>query len=113
MPLKNTLHVSQLLSNLSVKYQPADLIWDKVFPAVPVKKDTDLYRVYDRDFRLPETIRAPKAVAREYSFDFSTASYILSQNALKDYIGVDEEERLGLTPGRFYRKPHADYQSSL
>lgn len=92
MPQKNQLHVNQLLSNVSVKYQNAEYIWDKVFPQVPVVKDTDLYRVYDRNFRVPETKRAPKGVAREFQFEVSTASYALEQHALKEYVGVDEEE---------------------
>lgn len=92
MPLKSQLHVNQLLSNVSVQYRNSEYIWDKVFPQIPVIKDTNLYRVYDRNFKIPETSRAPKAVAREFSFEFSLASYALEQHALKDYVGVDEEE---------------------
>lgn len=92
MPLKNQLHVNQLLSNVSVQYKNSEYIWDKAFPMVSVQKDSDLYRVYDRNFRVPETSRAPKALAREFGFEFSTSSYLLAQHALKDYVGVDEEE---------------------
>jgi len=84
--------VNQLLSNVSVQYKNSEYIWDKVFPQVPVMKDTDLYRVYDRNFRIPETKRAAKGVAREFQFEVSTASYALEQHALKEYVGVDEEE---------------------
>ncbi len=90
MPLKSQLHVNRPLSNVSVKYKSAELIWDKVFPQVMVAKESDLYRVYDRDFKIPETKRAPKGLAREHSFEFSNASYNLEQHALKDYVGVDE-----------------------
>jgi len=76
-----------------VKYSNAEYIWDKFMPQVPVVKDTDYYRTYDRDFKIPETKRAPKAVAREHTFEFSLASYALEQHALKDYVGVDEEEQ--------------------
>lgn len=92
MPQKSQLHVNQLLSNVSVQYKNSEYIWDKVFPQVPVVKDTDLYRVYDRNFKVPETKRAPKGVAREFQFEVSTSSYALEQHALKDYVGVDEEE---------------------
>lgn len=92
MPLKSQLHVNQLLSNVSVKYQNSEYIWDKVFPQVPVMKDTDLYRVYDRNFKVPETKRAAKGVAREFQFEVSTSTYALEQHALKDYVGVDEAE---------------------
>lgn len=92
MPLKSSLHVNKLLSNVSVQYRNEEYIWDKVWPQIPVMKDSDLYRVYDRNFRIPESRRAPKAVAREYGFEFSNSSYLLEQHALKDYVGVDEEE---------------------
>lgn len=92
MPLKSQLHVNQLLSNVSVQYKNSEYIWDKLFPQVTVKKDTDYYRVYDRNFRVPETARAPKALAREFGFEFSLSTYALEQHALKDYVGVDEVE---------------------
>lgn len=90
MPLKSNLHVNQLLSNVSVQYKNEEYIFPKAFPIVPVAKDTDLYRVYDRQFKVPETKRAPKGVANEYGFDFSTSTFALEQHALKDYVGVDE-----------------------
>lgn len=92
MPLKNQLHVNQLLSNVSAQYKNSEYIWDKVFPKVAVTKDTDLYRIYERNFRIPQTLRAPKGVAREFSFEVSTATYALEQHAIKDYVGRDEEE---------------------
>lgn len=93
MPLKSQLHVNKLLSNVSVQYRNEEYIWDKAFQQVPVTKDTDYYRVYDRNFKIPETKRAPKGVAREFTFEFSLSSYALEQHALKDYVGVDEEEQ--------------------
>lgn len=92
MPTRSQLHVNQLLSNVSVKYGNQEYIWDKVFPQVPVAKDSDYYRVYDRNFRVPETSRAPKGVAREFTLDVSTSSFLLEQHALKDYVGADEAE---------------------
>ena len=89
MPQKSQLHVNQLLSNVSVQYKNSEYIWDKVFPQVSVSKDSDLYRVYERNFKIPDTKRAPKGVAREFGFDVSTASYMLEQHALKEYVGVD------------------------
>jgi hypothetical protein len=93
-PLKSSLHVNQLLSNVSVKYSNSEYIADKCAPKVMVTKDTDLYRVFDRDFRVPDSKRAPKGVAREFGYNFSTASYSLEQHALKDYVGVDEAENV-------------------
>lgn len=86
------LHVPALLQNASVKYDSAEFIGDKLCPILPVSKENDLFRVYDRNWRVPETKRASKALAREHTFDFSTSSYALERHALKDYVGDDEKE---------------------
>jgi len=62
----------------------------EIFPEVAVKKDSDLYRVYDRNFRIPETSRANRGVAAEHTFNVSTATYNLERHALKDYISDDD-----------------------
>jgi hypothetical protein len=92
MPLKSQLHVDKLLSNVSVKYKNSEYIADEVFGTVNVVEDSNKYRVYARNFRIPETKRAQKAAAREHSFDVSTSSYILEDHALKDYVGDDEAD---------------------
>jgi hypothetical protein len=97
MPLKNQLHVPELVQNASVKYKSEGLVGMDVFPQVMVKKDIDLYRVYERNFKVPETKRAEKAVAREFSFDVSTASYVLEKHGLKDFIGDGEKENYDLS----------------
>ena len=90
MPSQRSLHVDKLLTNVSVQYKNAEYVADRVFPFVPVEKESDLFRVYQRNFRLPETRRANNAEAREHSFDISTSSYILKRHALKDYISDDD-----------------------
>ena len=86
MPDINKVHEDKLLSNISVKYRNDNYIADQVFPRVGVKFDTDKYRVYSRDFRLPETLRRDGAEARQHQFDVSTASYQLAEHALKDVV---------------------------
>lgn len=90
MPLKSTQHIDTLLSNVSVKYAPSGLIAMDVFPEVPVKKESDLIRVYTRNFRIPETKRANKGLAKEHQFEVTTSSYILEQHALKDYVSDND-----------------------
>jgi hypothetical protein len=97
MPLKNQLHVDQLLSNISVKYSNSEYIADKVFPTVPVKKDSDLYRSYQRNFRIPETKRASGGVAREFDFEVSSSSYILENHALKNYVNDDQADNYDIS----------------
>jgi hypothetical protein len=80
------VHVDQLLSSISIKYRNTNFVAMEVFPELQVSKDSDKYRIYDRNFRLPETQRANKGEAREHSFAVSTASYTLEEHALVDYI---------------------------
>lgn len=80
------VHRDVLLSGLSVQYKNDNYIAPEVFPEVSVMKDSDLYRVYERNFRLPETARANKGKARQHSFAVSTAGYVLEEHALKDYV---------------------------
>lgn len=96
MPKSSNLHVDKLLSNISVKYQNTDYIASRVFPFVSVKKDSDLYRVYSRNFRIPETKRANKAEAMEHQFEVSTASYVLEKHALKDFVSDDDMDNYDL-----------------
>lgn len=96
MPLNSQLHVDALLSNVSVKYSNADLIAMKVFPEVQVKKSSDLFRVYERNFRIPETKRANKGLAREHSFNVSSSTYVLENHALKDYVSDDDQDNYDL-----------------
>lgn len=92
MPKKNQLHVDQLLSNISVKYRNSEYIAMDMFPIIPVMKDKDLYRVYERNFRLPETSRADGALANQHDFDVSNNSYVLEKHALKDYVTDSQED---------------------
>lgn len=97
MPLRSQIHVDQLLSNVSVRYKPNGLAASEVFPFVPVKKDSDLYRIYTQNFRIPETKRANKGLANEHQMEVTTAAYSLEKHALKDYVGDDEAANYDLT----------------
>ena len=92
MPLRSQQHVDTLLSQVSVRYAPNGLIADQWFPTVPVKKDSDLFRVYTRNFRVPETKRANKGLAKEQGFEVTTSSYALEYHALKDYVSDNDAD---------------------
>lgn len=92
MPFQNQIHVDKLLSEISVKYKNSEYIGMDVFPKLQVKKDTDLYRSYVRDFRIPDTFRANGGEAKEHYFEVTTASYVLEKHALKDYVSDDDAQ---------------------
>jgi hypothetical protein len=96
MPFVNKIHVDQLLSNISIKYKNDNYVAMEIFPELSVKKDSDLFRIYDRNFRLPETARANKGVARKHDFDVSTAQYILEEHALVDYVSDRDADNYDL-----------------
>lgn len=86
MPTIGQVKRDKLLGNLSAKYRNIDFIADKVFPFIPVKLDSDLYRVYDRDFRTYNSERAMGAESNVADFNVSSASYVLKRKSLKEYI---------------------------
>jgi hypothetical protein len=97
VPLRSQLHVDQLLSQVAVKYQNTRFIHDKVFPMVPVKKQSDLYRTYNRNWNIPETARAIGGLAREHQFEIGTAQYTLAKHALKSYVPDTAAENYDIT----------------
>ena len=62
-PTRSDLHVNRPLTNISVAYiqRAQDFVADKVFPIVPVMKQSDRYFVYTKDywFRTGAARRAP------------------------------------------------------
>mgnify|MGYP001583580561 CR=1 FL=1 len=87
MPYFNTIHVNQPLTNVSVRYNWGEGIADKVFPEVPVAKESDVYFIYDSDnLRVDETIRANRAESNVVGMDYSTATYTLEEHALKELV---------------------------
>lgn len=96
MPLANQIHVDSLLSQISVKYRPTGFIAMDVAPQVTVKKTTDVFRVYDRNFRIPETKRANRGISREHNFDVSTAGYALVRHSLHSPVSDTDAENYDL-----------------
>ena len=88
MPVQGPIHVDRPLTNISIAYQSAGLIADQIFPVVPVKKETDLYSIFDKanSMRTPDSLRANGAEANEDHMVLSTASYRLEEHSLKEII---------------------------
>jgi len=86
-------HVDQVLTNISVAWPNNGLVGDVLFPAIPVKKQSDKYYVFGREAWKPEDdIRAPGTVANEIpGFQLSTDTYYAQEHALQ--IPVTDEER--------------------
>lgn len=80
-------HINRPLTNISLRYNFAEGIADQVFPTVPVKKESDVYFIYNlSNLRLEETLRANRSKANLIERDFSQASYNLEEHALAELI---------------------------
>lgn len=94
MPLMSEVKYDELLSNISVQFQPAQggYLADKVAPPVPVKKESAVYWVYDKSrFDIPDSIRAPRSAYNRVEWTASTASYACEEYGLE--LPIDDRER--------------------
>jgi len=85
-PLISNVHEDAILSGISVRYTNEDLISDLVMPVVPVKKESDKYFKYTRDWRLPQSKRGLGAEANEVEWNTTTDTYSCEEYALKELI---------------------------
>lgn len=85
-PQISDVHQNAVLSGISRKYTNDVMIADQVLPVLPVKKESDFYYTYTRNWRLPQSKRALGAEANEVDWNVSTDTYACEEYALKDFI---------------------------
>lgn len=94
-PVPNELHVDRWLTNLSLAYwqDSRDFISDKVFPVVPVQKQSDKYIIYDRGsfFRDQMKERPLGGRADLADWDKTEGQYLCVERALAHMI--DDRQR--------------------
>ena len=86
MPYGGNLHINKALTNISVMYKNAEFIGEELLQNVPVKKESDIYYVWNRDFRIEDTLRQIKSPANMVTWGVSTASYVMNEYALADVV---------------------------
>lgn len=97
MPTMQTAHVDRALTNISVSYlqDASAFIADKVFPIVPVKRQSDIFYTYDKaDFMRDEAqVRgaATESAGGDYGVEASDPYYCRKHAFHKD---VTPEERV-------------------
>ena len=78
-PTNSDVHVDAALTNISIAYlqDESTFIADKVFPIVPVSKQSDKYFIYDRNdfFRDEAKKRAPNTESAGGGYNLGTDSY--------------------------------------
>jgi hypothetical protein len=94
MPAPGDLHVNKPLTNISVAHlQELEDIATKIFPVVPVQKQSDRYFVYDKGdlLRTEAAARAPGTESAGVDYDIdNTPNYSCQKIAL--HIDVDDDE---------------------
>ncbi len=97
MPTRQQIHIDRALTNLSVAYmQSADVfIADKVFPIVPVQKQSDTYFIYSKaDFfrdEASERARGTESAGGDYDIEQAPPYFCRVYAFHKD---IDEQERV-------------------
>ncbi len=94
-PTSSQVHVNRPLTNISIAFIQAmdKFIADKVFPAIPVRKQGDLYYIYNREDwnRIEVQKRAPATESAGSGFNLDTDSYFADVFAL--HKDVADQER--------------------
>jgi hypothetical protein len=87
------VHIDEVLTNISLGYPNNGLVGDRLFPSVPVAKQSNKYPVFGREGWLPEDdVRAPGTEANEIpGLSLSLDTYFANEHSLQ--IAVTDEER--------------------
>jgi hypothetical protein len=83
-PTPQDVHIDAALSNVSVAYKNGGYIADKIFPLVPVDKQSDYYFVWTKDFWFRDHVklRAPGSSYAEGGLQLSNAQYVCINKGL-------------------------------
>lgn len=96
MPKMQDAHIDRALTNMSVAYMQdaSNYIADKVFPIVPVKRQADLYYIYNTGDFLRDEAQARGAISESAGgdYDLSTDTYYCKKYAF--HKDVSPEERV-------------------
>lgn len=88
MPEPKAMHRDAVLSNLSVKYRNADMIWPFVLPIVKVNKRSDVFYIYNKEdsFKLVDDRLTPKGLANEIYWGVADTNYSVKDHGLGDWL---------------------------
>jgi len=103
-PTISSVHVNRPLTNISIAWRQSqiDFVADRVFPIIPVQKQSDLYYTYDRSYwyRSEMQLRAPGTESAGGGFKVATDNYYCPVYALHkdidDQIRANEDAPLSL-----------------
>lgn len=87
MPFAPNTHYDKVLTEVSIRYSQEGYIANRVFPQLPVQKESDLIPVYDREnYRVYNDLRADGALAAEVDWGWTFRWYQAQEHALRDIV---------------------------
>lgn len=90
MPGASTVHIDAAMTQISVKFTNPELIGGRLFPSVPVKKQSDRYYIIGKEaYRLQNDTRRPGSRAKVVDWTLANAPYYCDGHAL-EYDVPDE-----------------------
>lgn len=101
-PTINDVHIDQALTQISIAAmnKPESFVADKVFPSLPVVKESDKYFVFTKShlFRSEVELRTPTAPVTHRGYDLSTSNYQCEEYAtgflVADRIAANSDDPL-------------------
>jgi len=90
-PTTRDVHIDAALTQVSIAYKNEELIAEKIFPVINVKKDSDKYFVYDKqNLKSYSLDRAPGTRAKQVEWNIKkTPTYSVSERAAEVQL-IDE-----------------------
>jgi hypothetical protein len=87
MPFAPSVHYDRLLSEVSIRFSCEGFIANRIFPPLPVGKESDLIAVYDRDsWRVYNDLRADGGTAHEIEWGWKMTWYHAQEHALRSIV---------------------------
>jgi hypothetical protein len=84
------LHIEKALTNVSISYQNAEFVAERVFPELPVDNQSDKYYVFGKErFRALDDKRRPGGTFSEIKWGLSNDSYYCEGHGLRDLIPIE------------------------
>ncbi len=76
------VHVNALLTNMSIAYRNGQYVWDKIFPPVPVTKQSDIVPRFDKGnwLRNVAKVRGPGTLASRSGFTVDNTMTYFAKN---------------------------------
>lgn len=94
MPKTQEAHIDRALTNMSVAYMQdaSNYIADKVFPIVPVKRQADLYYIYNTGDFLRDEAKVRGAIGESAGgdYDLDTDTYYCKKHAFHKDVSPDD-----------------------